>query len=119
MNKSNIDIVKAFYKAQGERNISDLEQYLNQNVHFIMPLAKIKGKDAYLANIKQHITEFKTISMRVICGSENYVMLAYDFDFGMPIGVCPTAALYTLEDGLITKIELFFDARPFVKSHNI
>lgn len=116
MSANNIEIVKAFYAAQGEKNIAGLEKYLHQDVHFIMPLGEIKGKEAYLANIKQHMNEFKTVSIRVLCGSGNHVMLAYDFDFGAPIGKCPTAALYTLNDGLITHIELFFDARPFVRS---
>ncbi len=31
------------------------------------------------------------------------------------IGVCRTAELMTFKDGLISGIELFFDARPFEK----
>jgi hypothetical protein len=40
-------------------------------------------------------------------------MLAYDGDFGDPIGICRTAALLTFKDNLIIRIELFFNARPF------
>ena len=42
-------------------------------------------------------------------------MLAYDVDFPAPIGNIPSAVLLNLEEGLISKIELFFDARPFDK----
>jgi ketosteroid isomerase-like protein len=115
MNKNTVDIVRAFYAAQAERNIAGIEKYLHPNVHFIMPLGEIRGKAPYVENIKKHMTEFKTVSIRTIVGSEDHVMLAYDFDFGGPIGKCPTAGLYTFKDGLIAKIELFFDARPFEK----
>jgi hypothetical protein len=43
-------------------------------------------------------------------------MLAYDVDLGEPTGMCRTAVLMTFDNGLITCIELFFDARPFEKS---
>ena len=32
-----------------------------------------------------------------------------------PIGMIQTAALMTFKDGLIARIELFYDARPFEK----
>jgi hypothetical protein len=40
-------------------------------------------------------------------------MLAYDLDCLAPIGVLRVAALIKFEDDLISRIELFFDARPF------
>jgi hypothetical protein len=43
-------------------------------------------------------------------------MVAYDVDFGEPIGICRSAVMMTFNDGLITRIELFYDARPFEKN---
>jgi len=43
-------------------------------------------------------------------------MLAYDVDFGEPIGMCRTTVLMTFGDGLIPCIELFYDARLFEKN---
>jgi len=42
-------------------------------------------------------------------------MLVYDLDFPAPVGKLPTAGLITFQDGLIAKIELFCDGRPFEK----
>jgi hypothetical protein len=40
-------------------------------------------------------------------------MVNYEVDFGEPFGLCRSAALFTFEDNLIARLELFFDARPF------
>jgi hypothetical protein len=42
-------------------------------------------------------------------------MLAYEADFGEPVGICRTAVLMTFKDDLIVLIELFYDARPFAR----
>jgi hypothetical protein len=43
-------------------------------------------------------------------------MVVYDLDCPEPVGPFSSSALMTFENGLITKIELFYDARPFDKS---
>jgi len=42
-------------------------------------------------------------------------MFVYDFVCAEPIGVCRTAELVTLRDGLIASVEIFFDPQPFEK----
>ncbi|KJV80299.1 MAG: hypothetical protein ACEY3D_09020 [Rickettsia sp.] len=41
-------------------------------------------------------------------------MLALEFDCPEPIGIFRGASLLSFNDGLISRIELFYDARPFV-----
>jgi hypothetical protein len=42
-------------------------------------------------------------------------MIVYDLDCQAPIGNFRVAALMDIRNGLIEKIELFYDARPFEK----
>lgn len=46
--------------------------------------------------------------------SNDKVMLALEFDCPEPIGIFRGASLLSFNDGLISRIELFYDARPFV-----
>lgn len=115
MNKNNVAVAEAFYTAMGEKNIAALEQYLHPDIHFIGPIAELKGKGDYLEALQRFVTLFKTLTIRAKFGSGDQVMLAYDLDIPPPIGKFPTAVLLTFQEGLIAKIELFCDGRPFEK----
>jgi len=81
----------------------------------IRPLAKMTGKEAVIEAIKKFASFFKTLTIRAKFGFGDQAMVVYDSDFPEPIGNLSSVALMTFYEGLITKIELFFDARPFEK----
>lgn len=64
---------------------------------------------------KNFMAFFKTLTLRAKFGFADQAMVVYDVDFPDPIGIIPTASLMTFQEELVTKIELFFDARPFDK----
>jgi hypothetical protein len=115
MNQSNMAIAKAFYTAMGEKKILELEKYLHPQIQFNAPLAKLKGKEAYLEAAKNFAAFFKMLTIRATFGEGDQAMVVYDLDFPAPIGSSSAAALMSLSAGLITKIELFYDARPLEK----
>lgn len=115
MDKNNVAIAEAYYVAMGEKNIVDIEKYLHSDVQFTSPFMQIRGKEAFLETVKKFITLFKTLTIREKFGTEDQAMLVYDVNFSTPVGNLPTAALLTFHEGLIAKIELFFDSRPFDK----
>jgi hypothetical protein len=96
-----------------EKNTTDMKQYLQSDVQFVSPLGIMIGSEAVLAAAAKLMQSFKTLTIRAVCSSENQVMVAYDFDFDGPIGVVRTASLLIFKDGLITEVELFFNAAPF------
>lgn len=116
MNKNNEAIAEAYYTAMGEKNIAGTEKHLHPDVQFSSPLGKMMGKEAVLDAIKKFTTLFKTLTIRAKFGSENQATIIYDLECSEPIGKLSAAALMTFKDGLIVKIELFFDARPFDKN---
>jgi len=113
MDQSPLSLAKAYYTAMGEKDITVMEKYLHPDVQFIAPLTKLKGKESYLEAVKGFVAFFKMLTIRAAFGSENQAMLAYDVDFPAPIGYSSAAVLLTFQAGLIVKIELFFDGRPF------
>ncbi len=112
MSHSSLAIAEAYYTAMGDKNVTGMAQYLHPDVQLISPLAKVSGKDAAVEAARKLISLFKTVTIRAKFGSENQAMLAIDIDFPAPIGNLPAAVLQTFNDGLITKIELFYDGRP-------
>ena len=113
MSLNNADIGEAYYKAMEAKDMTKIESYLHPDVVFIGPLAEVKGKVAVLAAAKGFSSFLKKITMRSKFSSETQAMLAYDMDCPEPIGTFRAATLMTLQKGLITKLELFYDARPF------
>ncbi len=109
------EIIAEYYKAMGQRDFDKLARFLAPDVQFIAPLAKLKGKEAVIESTKKFTSLFKTLTVRAKFGSSNQAMVVYDLDCPEPIGFFSSSALMTFENGLITKIELFYDARPFDK----
>ncbi|KAF3362376.1 SnoaL-like domain protein [Chlamydiales bacterium STE3] len=109
------EIIEEYYKAVGNKNFEKIEKQLHPDVEFIAPLAQMKGKEAVLEFTKKFTTLFKTLNIRAKFGANNQAMAVYDVDFPEPIGIFSSSVLMTVENGLIKKIELFYDARPFDK----
>ena len=114
MKENNVLIAETYYKALGEKRLEILENYLHPDVQFIGPLAKTTGKDSVLEATKKFTSFFKTLKIRSKFGSEDQAVIIYDLEFPEPIGLISSTALMTFMGGLVTKIELFYDARPFI-----
>lgn len=115
MHKDTITIAQAYYTAMAEKNVVDIEQYLDPHVVFVAPLAIVIGKQNFVETLTRFITFFRTLTIRSVFGSDDQAMVVYTLEFPIPVGKIETAALLHIKDGLITKIELFYDARPFEK----
>lgn len=112
---NSIEIAEAYYEAMGSKHTQDMAKYLHPDVQFIGPLAEIKGKDSVLDAVKRLVSLYNSLSIRAKFGSEDQAMIVYDLDCQAPIGNFRVAALMDIRKGLIEKIELFYDARPFEK----
>jgi hypothetical protein len=106
-------IAEAYYLAMGEKNVQSIEDLVHPDVCLIAPLAKTQGKAAFLEAAKRFTSLFRTLKIRTKLGSEDQAMVVYDLECPEPIGSFSTAVLMTFQEGLIAKIELFYDARPF------
>lgn len=116
LTERNVASAEAYYKAMNDKDLAGVAKHLHPVVRFIGPLADLNGKEAVLEAAKRFAALIKSLRVRAKFGSDDNVMLAYDVDFGEPIGICRTAVLMTFKDGVIGRIELFYDARPFEKN---
>jgi len=112
----NVTTAEAYYEAMNDKDLAGVARHLHPDVRFVGPMADLVGKEAVLEAAKRFVTLIKSLRVRAKFGSDDTAMLAYDVDFGEPIGICRTAVLMTFKDGLVASIELFYDARPFEKN---
>src|SRR5271168_3503188 len=106
MNTTNAVIAETYYTAVGQKNIEGIENYLHPDIQFVGPLAKVRGKEAFLEVMKNFIDFLKTLKIRAKFSSEDQAIVVYDVE--SPLGNSATASLMTFEEGLITKIEVIF-----------
>lgn len=109
MSEKNLMVAESYYAAMNNKDIESMEKMLHPDVVFIGPLATLQAKEAVVKAIKGFTAAFNTLNVRAKFHSKNQAMLAIDTEFKEPIGNLRTASLLTTEDGLIVKIELFYD----------
>jgi hypothetical protein len=110
---NNLTIAENYYKAMLAKDFDKMASYINENIHFIGPLAEMHGKDALVTAAKNFSGILKDIQIRSRFASDNQIMFAYDMIVPEPIGKFRAAVMMDFTDGLISKIELFYDASPF------
>ncbi len=106
---------EAYLKAWDNKDLEGIAKHLHPEVHFIGPMAQMTGQEAVLQSAKRMFGLLKAVKVRSKFASGDQAIFTYDFICADPIGVCRTAEHMTFKDGLISGIELFFDARPFEK----
>lgn len=110
---NNVEIAEAYYTAWGEKDVSRMEKFLHPDAQLITPLEEtaVLGKEAILEKLKKGATFFKALTIRSKFGAGDQSMLVIDLDFPAPAGNLRSASLMTFQEGLITRIELFFDTQ--------
>lgn len=101
----------SYYSALGEKNIEKVKEYLHPDILFTDPKEKVIGKEAVLKAAERFIGIFKTLTIRAQFGSEDQAMIVYEVEIpGLPKKL-QAASLLSFQEGLISKIELFYDSK--------
>jgi len=115
MMEQNVLSAKRYYQAMHDKDIAAIEKLLHPDVQFMSPMGQAVGKENMLNAVKNFMKAFNALAISTAFGSEDQAIVIYDLDCPAPIGKFRTAAFMTFQDGLIARLELFFDARPFEK----
>ena len=112
-NNTHLKVAESYYSAMLKKDFDTMSSYLDENVHFIGPLAEMHGKEAAVTAAKNFGGILQDIQIRSRFSSDNQIMFAYDMVVPAPIGKFRAAVLMEFTDHLISKIELFYDSKPF------
>ncbi len=110
---NNLKVAVSYYSSLLKKDFDTMSSYLHENVLFIGPLAEMQGRDAVVLAAKNLSQILGDIKIRSKFAHQNQIMLAYDFMFPQAFGKLRAAVLMEFTNQLISKIELFYDGRPF------
>lgn len=113
MSLSNTQIVTNYYTSLLNNDIDSAAQYIAEDVNFVGPLAEVSGKEMVVEAAKGFMLALQELDIRLVLEDGDNVMIAYHMTMPAPIGRFSAAGMFTVTDGLIRRIELFYDARPF------
>ncbi|WCR57407.1 nuclear transport factor 2 family protein [Rickettsia asembonensis] len=114
MTDKNLNTAVSYYTSMRAKKFKEMAACLHPNIHFIGPLSVMDGKESVVEAAKNFAMFFKNLTISEKFSSNDKVMLALEFDCPEPIGIFRGASLLSFNDGIISRIELFYDARPFV-----
>lgn len=99
----------AYYTALGEKNIREIKKYLHSDIQFSDPQETVIGKENVLKAAERFISIFNTLTIRATFGSKEQAMIVYEVEIpGLPKKL-QAASFLSFQEGLISKIELFYD----------
>ena len=107
------DIGRSFYEAMAKKDDSAIANLLSHDVTFLSPVTQLSGKNEVLAWERRFLPSFNSLTIHTVCSNESQAMLAYEIQFPDMDEGARAAALLNISQGLITRIELFFDMSPF------
>lgn len=112
-NKKEIGV--AYYTALGEKNIEKVKEYLHPDIQFTDPQETHMGREAVLKAAKGFSGIFKTLTIREQFRSETKSMIVYEVEIPGLVKKLQAASLLSFQDGLISKIELFYDSKELTR----
>jgi len=98
-----------YYKLVGEKNAERIKKFLHPDVEFYGPLATLKGKEAVFEATNNFMNAIKSLTIRAKFGAGDQAMVVYNVDLPRVSKAFPGASLLNFRDGLIVRIELFYD----------
>lgn len=120
MEKDVIFRAKRYYELLGEKRIEELQEFLSPDVEWLGPLATLKGRSAVVEANRNFAQVFTSLTIRTKFSSGNQAMIVYDVDIPGISNEFPGASLLSFQNGVIVRIQLFYDGSRFrEKKHEI
>jgi hypothetical protein len=115
METNNLTRAEDYYRLVGEKNIDGIKKYLHVDVQLYGPLATLRGREAVIAATGNFMNTFKCLMVRAKFSAGDQAVVVYDVDIPGIAKDFPGASLLTFRDGLIVRIELFYDGSRFME----
>lgn len=115
MNASIAALGEKYYQHIGNKNIEEVSQFLDPSVEFFGPLAHLQGKKAVLQATENFIKMFQSLTIKAKFGSDDQAMIVYEVNIPGMAEKFPGASLLSFRDGLIVRVELFYDGSRFIE----
>lgn len=101
----------AYYIALGEKNIEKVSEYLHPDIQFTDPQETVNGKETVIKAAKGFSEIFTSLRIQSHFSSENQAVVIYEVEIPGLSKKLEAASLLSFKDGLIAKIQLFYDTK--------
>lgn len=115
MKVNSMERAEEYYTLIGKKNIGAVSKYLHPDVEFYGPLATLKGKEAVIQATSNFINGFESLAIKAKFGAGDQAMVVYEVDIPGIAKDFPGASLLRFRDGLIVRIQLFYDGSRFME----
>lgn len=113
--ETNAKRAEEYYTFVGTKNIEGVKRYLHPNVELYGPLATLKGKEAVVQATSNYMNMITSLSIQAKFGAGDQAMIVYNVDIPGITNDFPGATLLNFRDGLIVRVQLFYDGSRFLK----
>jgi ketosteroid isomerase-like protein len=107
------EVVMGFQTAMGKGDLKAARGLLANDLSFVGPFDRFHSAEPYLEALKTLAPMIERVDMKRMFAEGDEVALFYDLVTKTPAGTAPCAEWYTVKNGKITHIQVYFDARPF------
>lgn len=107
-------IAESYYHAMAAKDIAAISRLLDDQIEFKAPLTKTNGKEDFLKAAKGFMMAFEKLTIHASFEEGEKAVVVYDLVCHGEIGNVRSVALFSFEGELISRIELFYDPRPFL-----
>lgn len=114
MEKNYLQEAEKYYTFIGEKKVHEFSKFLHADVELYSPMAVVKGKEAVVLATSNFMKSFRSLKIRAKFASGDKAMIVYNTDIPGIAEDFPGASMLTFRDGLIVKIELFYDSSRFL-----
>lgn len=115
MESNTTRLAEMYYTYVGEKNFDGVAGLLHQQVELFSPLAAVHGKDAVFKATCNYMSVLTKLVIREKFGEGDKAVIIYNVDIANVTEDFPAVSFLTFKDGLIIRIELFYDARLFTE----
>lgn len=115
MEQNAMALGQKYYQLMGEKKEEEIAKMLHSDVEFYGPLATLKGEKAVIRAVSHFMNAIESLTIRAKFGESDQAMIVYEVDMPGISSEFPGASWLTFRDGLIVRIQLFYDGSRLIK----
>jgi ketosteroid isomerase-like protein len=112
MSRDARDIVERYYAAQQAKDFATIRTLLHEDISFTGALGATDTADDYINGLKGMTATMTGMKRHVIVAEGEDVFQVYDLTLATPPVTLAVAQWFTVRDGKIAALRVYFDPRP-------
>lgn len=109
-------IARAYLEALERKDYQAMRGLVHDDLSFRGPMTAVSNANDFIKAVSMLESITDRVEIRKMIAEGGEVCALYDFVTTVPIGTARMAECYTIEEGKIRAIELYFDPRPWMAS---